>query len=73
MKEKSAMHNMIERQMLDKNMFALTLPRSDTELGELILGGSNERYAKSAISVPITNVLENTPNDEIYFFASCGW
>jgi hypothetical protein len=73
MKEKNPLRTLIEREMLDRNMFALTLPRSDAEIGELILGGSDERYAKSAISVPITNVLENTPNDVVYFLASCGW
>ena len=56
MKEKSPLHNLIEREVLERNVFGLTLPRSDVEFGELILGGSDERYAKSAISVLVTNV-----------------
>ena len=42
---KGPLQNLMERGLLDKNVFALKLPRSDDEPGELILGGYDELYS----------------------------
>jgi saccharopepsin len=58
--------------MLDRNVFALKLPRTDEESGELILGGYDESKSQSPITLPLTNVMHGH-NNGILFLASCGW
>ena len=58
--------------MLDRNVFALELPRIDEGSGELILGGYNESKSQSPITLPLTNVMHGH-NNGILFLASCGW
>jgi len=69
---KSPLQNMIHQKLLDRNIFSLKLPRTDDELGELILGGFDRRYSKSLVSLPLTNVMGgNSPT--FLFYSSCGW
>jgi Eukaryotic aspartyl protease len=57
--------------MLDRNVFALKLPRTDEESGELILGGYDESNSQASITLPITNLMHGH-NRGILFLASCG-
>jgi hypothetical protein len=54
--------------MLDRNLFALKLPRTDKEPGELILGGYEESKTQFAITIPLTNVMHGH-NSGILFIA----
>jgi hypothetical protein len=66
------LQNMIEQNSLDRNVFALKLPRTDEELGELVLGGSDERYSHSLLTLPLTNVTGGN-SVAFLFYASSGW
>lgn len=67
---KSPLHNIIDQNSLEQNVFALKLPRTDGEGGELVLGGFDEQYSSSLLTIPVTNV---TGGDNIAFVVASGW
>jgi Eukaryotic aspartyl protease len=69
---KGPFEHMIDRQLLNRNVFALKLPRTDNEPGELILGGYDKELLTSFITLPLTNVTGGH-NTGLTFFASSGW
>ncbi|KAF2680364.1 acid protease [Lentithecium fluviatile CBS 122367] len=70
----SPFQNMILQNLLDENVFALRLPRTDNETGELILGGSPELLRRSdMIEVPLNHSRSNVDLVWWDYFSSSGW
>lgn len=65
--------NMVEQNTLDRNVFALRLPRTDTEEGLLILGGVDDAMAGSVIRIPLVDVPLDSDDSNFVPYASAGW
>jgi Eukaryotic aspartyl protease len=68
----SPMQNIINRGLLSRNVFTLKLPRTDEELGELVMGDIDAAYAQPMITIPVTNV-SGGPYSPFAGLASTGW
>lgn len=66
--------NLIKQQLLRENIFSLTLPRMDNELGEIVFGGLPENVTREdLIEVPL-NDTRRGEGDELWdFYTSNGW
>ena len=63
----------MEQRLLGRNLFSLSLSRTDEEKGELIFGTVDTNlYTGDLISIPVSNVTDGT--DELSKYClSCGW
>ncbi|KAF2176815.1 acid protease [Zopfia rhizophila CBS 207.26] len=69
----SPLENMVQQKVLDRNIFALKHPRTDDEEGELILGGADESFVNSIITLPLINTPAVGNDLNFIAFASAGW
>jgi saccharopepsin len=70
----SPFQNMIQQDLLDKNMFTLRLSRTDNETGELILGGLPETLNSSEmIEIPLNHSRKGGGDEWWDFYTSNGW
>jgi hypothetical protein len=68
----SPMQNIVNQELLGRNVFALKFPRTDEEFGELVMGDIDAAYAQSVITLPLTNVAGG-PHSPLAYLASTGW
>lgn len=70
----SPFQNMVQQDLLDENIFALRLARTDDEIGELILGGLPEALDRNEmIEVPLNHSRDGGGDEWWDFFTSSGW
>ncbi|KAF2174778.1 acid protease [Zopfia rhizophila CBS 207.26] len=69
----SPLENMVQQKVLNRNIFALKHPRTDDEEGELILGGADESFVDSLITLPLINTPADGNDLNFIAFASAGW
>ncbi|KAF2498928.1 acid protease [Lophium mytilinum] len=68
------LRNMIDQGLLDRNVFSLRLPRTGNDVGELILGGVDDKQPKPIIKLPLTNkTFISEEQTTLSFLASSGW
>jgi saccharopepsin len=66
--------NMVTQRLLRENMFSLTLPRTDKERGELVLGGLPENVRRETlVEVPLNTTRRGEGDDLWNFYTSNGW
>ena len=65
--------NMINQNLLDRNVFSLRLARTDEEMGELVFGSvDRDLHTGDLVSFPATNVTCGD-NGAIAVYSSSGW
>lgn len=69
----SPLENMVQQKVLERNVFALRHPRTDDEEGELILGGVDDAFRNSLITLPLINDPPDGDDSNFIPFASAGW
>lgn len=70
----SPFQNMIEQHLLHENIFTLTYPRVDREMGELRLGGLPEGLDRGRmIEIPLDHSRDGGGDDWWDFATSSGW
>jgi saccharopepsin len=69
----SIVENMVQQKTLDRNIFSITLPRTDGDQGQLVLGGVDESMADSVIKLPLVDVPLDGDDANFIPYASAGW
>lgn len=72
-KARNPFQNMINHNLLDRNVFSLRLARTDEEKGELVFGSvDRDLHTGDLVSFPATNVTCGD-NEAIAVYSSSGW